>query len=278
MKKQSLFFSGLLLVATVQFFPGCHKLSELDDIFGRNDRDQQRCRITQISDSTELMPGHPATGVFSYNKQGNPVSVLFDNKARTQYLFWYDNRQRITDFFTAYIDENGVWNSNLSWRQYTYDAHNRVVRDSGWSFATVVDNVPQRNEQMLTASDYEYDAKGRIARWTHYVLANVNNPDTVSEVYTYNAQGNLTRIQNYEKDRLVFERTYGPYTNKPSIHSMHKVWMFLNRNYSVNSLYEAAEYTRFNLPTGYQLPSGTNQYSILPGFPINRSAITYQCK
>ncbi|WEK34708.1 MAG: hypothetical protein P0Y53_19655 [Candidatus Pseudobacter hemicellulosilyticus] len=277
MKKQSFFFSCLLLAAAVITLPACRKLDRLEDIFRDFDKYSGHCRITRIIDSSASYGSGVTTATFKYNKAGDPVSILFDESGtgRPNYLFWYDQKGRISDYFEAYISE-GVWHGCERWRHYVYQG-NRIVQDTAWSFVNVINNVPQRG-QIYEVTDYTYDQHDRITKMV-MTLKVGSQVYVASYIYAYNAQGNLSSMQRWEGSQLASEYVYNSYDDKPAVHRTHKLWKFLARNYSVNNAFPALSYNQYKLPLGFHpVQHNVAEFNLLDKLPLNHSVISYQCK
>ena len=195
----------------------------------------------------------PRTIDFSYNMHGQPVSAINDRPGTgaPNLYFRYDAKKRLTDFIGLYT--NGEYEY---WYRYEYDHHNRVIRDTQWVFGTFGAN-PDPSSYFIRVSTYTYDANHRVAsRSTIEIQPDVYDLGTTT--FIYDAAGNLGG--GAYDDKLNFRRT-------------NKVWMFVERNYSINNNPAAVSYNGTSLPTEFN--TATN-FSFL-GFAMNKSTIEYFC-
>ena len=104
---------------------------------------------------------------------------------------------------------------------------------------------------------YRYDTWDRIVQdstiWS-FGSAQVNK-------YAYDANGNLVG------------RTYD---NKTNIHRTNRIWMFLDRDYSVNNPFPASDYNRSGLPTYFRFTYPGSYYLKFLAF-FSEATITYDC-
>jgi hypothetical protein len=167
------------------------------------------------------------TVTFTYDQWDNPVSVIRPHPATgaPNFLFRYDARHRLTDWIGAYQNFSSVGVTGAEfWHRYFYDSKGNIVTDSNYTLAFIVNGTitsyDQANVEHLT-----YDAKGRVIRET----------GTYSLGYGYDSAGNNAVGDVYD--------------NKVNFHRTNKIWMFLDRDYSVNNPFVANAYTFDWLPT-----------------------------
>ena len=191
------------------------------------------------------VPGNNDTAVFTYNALGNPVSIIHQKVIGDNLLFKYDNANRLTDFIVSYAYAPA--DGGDQWHRYAYDPHNttRVIADSDYiSFST--DNGTITSYDYTELTTFAYDAENRISKTTETVLG-----DTIVTAYTYDSHGNL-------------ETSGAVYDNKANVHRTNKMWMFLDKDYSVNNPVDNGTYTynRVNLP----LTIAVSSASLVAGF------------
>lgn len=257
---------------------GCHKWIDIDDLLRNPDKVPKLCRIQQINSFTSW--GDTQIAKFHYNHWEDPTWVEFDETAtgRPDFLFKYDNRRRLTDYFGGYRSE-GVHHGYEFWYHYVYDG-NRIVADTLRSFGQIVNGnpLPPAFGAPPTVNTYEYDHKGRVIKMVSKFLP----PSTIpvsSEIYTYNAQGNLSSVKFYTNDVLQHERGFNYYDNKINIHRANKIYMFIDRNYSVNNPANAVDYNRYGLPLGFNVTHNPPvKHELMYQLYLNNSVIQYKCK
>ena len=175
-------------------------------------------------------------GLFTYNKAGNPVSLLFDDPIADDHFFFYDKLGRLKE----YRIEGDFGDS---WHFYGYDANNRIVTDTlNRGFWDGVHHVPLQ----IWISTLTYDSQGRIIKEN---IKNTLNNDIEGIVnplqpernptYTYDNRGNLGVIG--------WKSSWYDYT-KVSIFRAHPVFQFIHRNYSRNNSSIQERYNSRGLP------------------------------
>jgi hypothetical protein len=233
---------------------GCNKLEDYlkDDPLATYDQ----CRVEKMfwNYSGSLLEMN-----VTYNKHGDPVSVMNvqGGTGSPNMLFKYDNKRRLTDYIIAY--SNGGFEQ---WHQYVYDNKGRVIRDTAYMLGWNDNGVPADYYDGAVIY-YEYDQYGRIIHTSQDWWSYPDNP--LETYYSYDAQGN----------QVVPGAVYD---NKISIHRTHRIWMFIDRNYSLNNCHATA-YNANNLPTnlalGWPNPSGTK----FAGYYVGTlDSIVYKCK
>jgi hypothetical protein len=160
----------------------------------------------------------------TYDQWNNPISGTRP-EPRTgapNYKWRYDRNHRLTDWIGPY--ESPSPNAEF-WHKYSYDSRGNIVTDSNFSMLTL------SNGQISYAADtfvshLSYDSYGRLIR--------EDGTPGGTRVYVYDTVGNLQNGAIYD--------------NKVNFHRTSKVWMFLDRDYSVNNPFTAGSYNRLGLP------------------------------
>lgn len=224
-----------------------------------------QCQIKSIAVKTEGQKDK--SGIFVYNQFGDPIEYIPEKHTGNslRYEFRYDEQRRLTDYI-GYYPSNSAGTRFDFWTKFFYDDVNRVVRDSIYYYGNygraLTDHANYTGYTL-----YEYDKQGRISRTVYRQVQNGSNNGIISDVkYSYNEQGNLV----------------GPgsaYDDKISIYRTHRIWMFLNRNYSVNNPVSARAYSAKGLPTSFDKVSAQGpNLSILNFLTVANSEIVYDCK
>ena len=221
--KRAYRFCLILSIAGIMItFPGCNKL--LDYFEDHPTTDFTCCQIKKITWNSSSYS--PLT--FEYNTHGDPVSITPANTG-TGYpnrLFRYDAAHRLTEYIMPY-------NNNIFelWYRYVYNNQGRIIRDTSWSFGLYGENPTGEYNKGVTT--YTYDAKGRISQ-THY--QSITFPEAVTDItYSYDSNGNLVKPGVVYDDKINFRRT-------------NKMWMFIERDYSVNNIKPVGTYNQYSLP------------------------------
>jgi hypothetical protein len=192
---------------------------------------------------------------FIYNSSGDPVSItrtLGAHTGRPDYIFKYDEKNRLTDFVGTYRNTSAEF-----WHKYFYDSRGNIVLDSGYIFPQIANGFPE-NGYSRQLTYYTYDNKQRIIR-DSTVFSGLYRP--VVNIYAYDDNGN--RIGNNYDDKININRT-------------NKIWMFLNRDYSVNNPFKAVSYNTNALPASINFSSEGNSLGFLTN-SFYKAEIFYQC-
>jgi hypothetical protein len=193
------------------------------------------------------------TLTFTYDHFGNPVTVTrsVPYTGAPNYAFGYDKNHRLTAFYGTYTSGHTA----EIFHKYFYDAQGHITLDSVYSFAdhsgdTIIDWIDRY------AFGLQYDEYGRVS-------AQFNPSDTLTRTsYLYDGRGNLETGATYD-DKVNFHRT-------------NWVWMFIDRDFSLNNPFKATSYTIAGLPTHF-IPSVTESFKGFLGNNIYWEAwITYE--
>ncbi|MGB8191039.1 MAG: hypothetical protein WCF67_03925 [Chitinophagaceae bacterium] len=197
-----------------------------------------------------------SSAVFVYNQKGDPVTVtpFLVGTGRPRHEFRYDKKHRMTDYIGAYT--NGFFEF---WYKYTYDNHNKIIKDTQFVFGTY--GAEPTNSFYVRVTDYTYDSEDRIIQTNTTQL----QPDVIvfSSNYSYDANGN--RVGDTYDNRIHFRRT-------------NPIWMFIDRNYSVNNPVAPTSYNSIGLPTSYNQSQGSGPSFLLGTIQMHQSTIIYDCK
>lgn len=212
------------------------------------------CRIKHITYTV----GDKVEVDFVYNSKNDPVSVTPSNitTGTTQKVFYYDKKGKLVRMIEFY--EDGDRYEAIHSYGYTKDL---ITTDSSYSIGQL--SVP--GSQFGTSINYlKYDKFDRIITDSLVVLT----PHPLIHVfqYSYDANGN----------RQTGGIPYA-YDNKLNLHRTNKIWMFIDRDYSVNNPFPATGYTYYGLPQGFSNP-GTEDFIPFLYFNITNSTIQYDCK
>lgn len=240
------------LVLSVFLATGCNKVAEF--LRSNKDGDIRYCNIKKL----RVMVDYPREFTFTYNRHGLPVSAVVDNPgtAVPSRYFYYDNRNRL-------IRMEGLYNpeSFETWTIYLHDNKGRIIRDTTWWWGAVV-NGQMASAMGYTTTDFEYDNWDRLTKTIHRWDLDPNF--VLTEEYAYDDDGNLIL------DGVVYD-------NKINLHRTNKIWMFLNRNYSVNNPFNAASYNNNKLPTKLDMGDVYFDPARFFNLQLSRSEMEYIC-
>ena len=212
---------------------------------------------------TNVAPGASDTLIFTYNAAGNPVSITHSMDIGDNHLFRYDAFGRLSQYIN-------IFPNNLAgdyWHKYTYapGSINRIIADTAFrDFVSSNGQLIAYNDIDLTV--FAYDGEGRVSQSTEYVLG-----DTIVRHFVYDASGNL-------------QGNGSVYDNKLNLHRTNKIWMFIDRDYSINNPVDNGTdtYNNEDLP----ITIATNDASVTAGFEftvvgypfaIKNAIINYSC-
>ena len=259
MKKTSGLLLGLVIGCLAVSVTGCNKVFDyLNDGHGGHDQHNIKYRVKKI---TGRGTGDSAMATFTYNKWGDPVSILMANPTtgRWNSHFKYDKQHRLTDYYTAYGD-----NIFDQWHKYYYDNKGSIVRDTTYFFGYIGEDGPATADKTRMVTHFEYDAYNRISKNIREILNNSHYVDTTT--YTYDSQGNLIRPGI-------------TYDNKLNVYRTHNVWMFIARDYSINNPFIADAYNNGHLPVKLSQEGEYAWYGFIgSGMPGNKVEIEYTDK
>jgi hypothetical protein len=200
------------------------------------DKEFKKCAITKIIANNFVFPGR--VYLFEYNDKGDPVKVTPSAVGTGSPVlhFVYDKKGRLLEFYGLY--SNGHFEF---WNIYQYDKKDVVVSDTSYGFGTYestptgdhVTSIP--DPHFLSLTSYEYDAQGRVSRTTGVLPVDLSLGPFVREFH-YDAAGNLQSFGALYDNRMNLRRT-------------NAVWMFVDRNYSINNERPADNYNGAGLPT-----------------------------
>jgi hypothetical protein len=256
-----------LLAAAITFLSSCQKADEYlsDDMLkGKYVNDQylqhkpnaevKQCSIVQIV--YEAFPGTNDVLQFTYNAAGDPLSITRQLGAHTgypNYIFKYDEKNRLTELIGPY---NGNTTAEF-WHKYFYDNKGNIILDSTYVFPQMQNGFPE-NYHSRRLTFYTYDNKRRIVGDSTVF----SNPvPSVVHTYGYDANGNRTGRQ---------------YDDKINVNRTNKIWMFLNRDYSVNNPFTATSYNATGLPSSFNLSPEENGFQFL-GNSYHAVQVVYAC-
>ena len=216
------------------------------------EKELKHCEITRIVGYEPFLPS-PRVFTFEYNSKGDPTSITptLISTGSPKHEFRYDRKGRLTDYIGPY--DNGFFEF---WHVYRYDNKDRIVSDSVYIFGKYGETPSNDFPSLRRFITYEYDAKNRIKKATT-VLTTGSSVDE----YDYDNDGN----------RMVPGVAYD---DNPNPLRTNSIWMFLNRDYSVNNPWSTAAYNDNGLATTLVVPH--NRFFIVGSlFP---QFIEYSCK
>jgi len=247
MKKIKIYLSFVLFTVMAIQNSSCKKIEEA--ILKDPCADFKFCNIKSYSNSFN-------TATFTYDAFGNPLSVTNTvvGSGQPNLQFKYDKLHRLTEFIRPYA--NGDFEQ---WTKYIYDASGRIAFDTTWALGRITPTGPA-NYFQARLTTYTYDGTCRVIKTSSAVLGDEGGFPSVF-VYSYDVNGNLIR------PGIVYD-------NKVNIHRTNKVFMFVDRDYSMNNPFTATNYNAYSLPRTIDLPQQPI-FFLFRG--ISNSTFVYEC-
>ncbi len=253
MKKHSTLLYLCIAFTTIFQLSSCIKPHDPHNPYDA-DNTYDGCRVKQtINQTTD--ESTPVTRNFSYNSNNDPVSVNSPqvSTGNPNLVFKYDAKCRLTEYSGLYT--NGLFEFVHKYG-YTY---NRITVDTQYVFGTY---ATLSGYWGLRYSYIRYDGLDRVVQDSEvYVL-----PSPLTNVinYSYDANGNLINGKVYDA--------------KLNPHRTNKVWMFTDRNYSVNNPVTANTYNSSGLPTNFMPPTSAFDLTFAYIGYFGSTQIFYDCK
>jgi hypothetical protein len=272
----------LVLPFVLSFFlTGCQKLFDYIHKPGNGDVVSNICQVQTIK-SDGL---YGANYVFNYNKRGDLESIITDVlvDGNPNVFFTYDNKHRASQVLSSFTATPTTPGNVWSLEKFFYNSSNQIVKDSVYKFLAIgEDGVIISSYLSLSIAVFQYDAFNRIIAcsdsvWFYGIFTNTDH-----YIYKYDENGNLayTARQYQGTTPLIYKDTFRimPYDNKISIRRTNKMWMFLDRNYSVNnSLSGATSYNSFGLPVFFDSRKYLQGLNYLTTVLRGNVTVEYKC-
>ncbi|MEO6314351.1 MAG: hypothetical protein ABIU63_14070 [Chitinophagaceae bacterium] len=256
MKKNQFYCSILLCLAVLATISSCKKVAE--EIVKDPCSDIKFCNVQSYT-FAGIGSSYPAnTAIFTYDALGNPLTVT-NTTVSTGYpnlVFKYNAAHKLTEFYRPYT--NGLFET---WSKYIYDGSGRIVFDTTFALGTVTPAGPT-DYYGARLTTYTYDGTCRVIKTSSVEIGGDGVPFV--QEYSYNASGNLVRPGV-------------TYDSKVNIHRTNKIFMFVDRDYSMNNPFTAATYNGYNLPSTISSPGVVNPAIYFLLRPIDNSSFEYKC-
>lgn len=198
---------------------------------------------------------------FFYNKWNNPDSVIFTivGTGRPNFQFIYNKKKEIREIKEGYL--NGQYEK---WHRLGVNNKGQIVVDTVYIFGYLNQDPEPANFWNKRIERFEYDSYGRISQMSYEFVVPYYPSSSSTIEYSYN--GNL-----------IYPFATPVYDNYRNPLSLHPLWQFLQKDYSVNNPIPAQTYNSFRLPTQFNLVGG-NKFSFLSGRYLDQSFIIYETK
>ncbi len=238
-------------LAAILLFSACKK--EIDYI-GQHYNDLSPYKITTFRYFSPTSGWDTLT--FYYDHWGNPTSITRPqpNIGAPDFAFKYDRNHRLTDYLGLF-GPGGT--AAVFWDKYFYDAKGHITADSLYTLVNIVNGqIGQHAENFVKY--LQYDAWDRIVQETM-----VRQGVSFSTNYVYDSTGDLVARDVQYDHRLNFHRT-------------NKIWMFLDRDYSLNNPFVASSYNAGSLPLHWTVSQESSSDFFLFEDYFTEAYITYE--
>ncbi|MEO6314611.1 MAG: hypothetical protein ABIU63_17605 [Chitinophagaceae bacterium] len=251
MNKQTLHVPALITGICFFLFSSCYKPPK--DFDARDAENVYNgCRINQISTAGVYSS---FTRKFSYNGYNDPVSVtgplglVNGGTGNPDLVFKYDNKNRLIEFAGLYANGGYEYLHHYKYEQ------NRIIIDTVSYFGTYGGALPPD----VAYSYLRYDNLNRVVQDSFVSTRGHSAPLVIN--YGYDGAGN--RVNG------------GVYDSKLNPHRTNRIWMFIDRDYSVNNpfFFTAGTYNNSGLPLHVDLNA-----SFLWSYYNGPTDISYDCK
>jgi hypothetical protein len=238
---------------------------------------ETNCRITTYVGTGEYLFNGISYDTIFYNAIGNPTFRKRSDvgTGSTNIAFKYDSRHRLTDRITFYQSAE-VGEVFEQWHMYTYDALGRIYSDTTYYFGYIADfPIPINSQLFYDVSTFQYDKQNRVIK---KVQTGMEGQVTHTLDYTYNGDQNLSTITHtygYNGSVVVTEFVYDK--NTKNINRTHRLFQFLNLDYSVNNRATVDSANRQRLPLKVSASHGT-QLSFLDVTYFDTLTFDYDCR
>lgn len=252
MKVQCIFPGSTALIVITQLFFACTKPALETDIRDGNNI-YKNCRVNQVSGS------YSGARQFSYNSNNDPLSgtVAAPATGNPNFIFRYNSQGGLVEY-------TGMYTGNTSFEfmhRYGYQ-QNRITTDTMYVFGSS-SNPPSSYSKRIKY--LQYDRLNRI--------------ETDSEVYIYPYSAVTVFRYEYNADGNLVNNSYAGYDSKMNPHRTNRVWMFIDRDYSLNNAVAATAYNSNGLPLSITLNTKTNEKFMFGyGYYNGTVTIAYDCR
>lgn len=194
---------------------------------------------------------------FVYNRNNDPVSFIHAGATGTgnpNFFFKYDNKGRLIEY--AALDDKNTFELL---HRYSYNQQ-RIVTDTFYFMGTYGSTVSYASKSIYYPA---YDNLNRVVEDSVVSTSFSGATGYSITKYIYNAAGNLDNGYTFD--------------NKLNPHRTNKIWMFIDRNYSVNNPVPASTYNNAGLPLTFPGKSTLAlrfNFNFYDGF----TTIAYDCK
>lgn len=252
MKVQFIFRGSITLTASMMLLFACTK-PPLDTDLRDGNNIYKNCRVSRVNGS------YSGARQFTYNSNNDPTSGIVAAPAtgNPNIVFRYNSQGGLVEY-------TGLYTGNASFEfmhRYGYLQH-RITTDTMYVFGNSSNPEISYSKRIKYL---QYDKLNRIV--------------TDSEVYIYPYSGMSVFRYEYNVDGNLVNNSYAGYDSKMNPHRTNRVWMFIDRDYSLNNPVAATAYNSNGLPLSITLNAKTNDKFVFAyGYYSGTIDIVYDCR
>jgi len=274
--RKGLWLSAILLVPMA----ACQKVFDYIYLPGNGDAVTNICQVSSIESDA-------ASYVFNYNSKGDLESIITNklNTGNPNLFFTYDRRHRAVEVLSGFMASASEAGAVWFYHKLGYNTANQIVRDTVYQFGGKdADGIIRSSFHNEKHSLLQYDAGNRLVKATDSVWERGVYIYADYFTYKYNATGNLEYMirESHNGPQFggsIYSDTFRmkPYDTKLGIRRTSRIWMYLDRNYSVNNSFTSASYNSYGLPV--QFNAGEYWYGFMEVLPAigGNATVSYHC-
>ena len=213
------------------------------------------CRVESIWENPGM--NNQRIRLVLYDEFENPVAITTPiiNSGSSYRTFKYDGWHRLREFRSEF--SRGVFET---WHFYGYNLAGLINVDTTYIFGNMNSGKPE-NYFERTIEYIEYDNQNRVSRTT---WTDTHGSNIITQ-YNYDSRGNLILPGIVYDENVNINRT-------------NDIWMFINRDYSVNNPFVADEYNESGLPTVINNPNERFIGFARTDINLSNCQISYSCR
>lgn len=271
-----------LVLAFTAFLSGCQKLIDYVHKPGNGPDLSDICQVQTVSADGPWS----ASYVFNYNKRNDLESIITSalGTGNPNVFLIYDKKHRASQSLFSFTPTPTTPGIVWAWHKYDYNKADQIIRDTMYGFTGIgSDGVVVPSSEFMSVSVLKYDACDRVVASDDSVWAFGNFSNTYHFAYKYDARGNLSyQARQYRgagSQWLPYNDTFrlAPYDDKISIRQTNKMWMFIDKNYSINNSMSGATYNNYGLPLSFDGQQYLQGLVTLLPFLYGNVTVQYQC-
>jgi hypothetical protein len=270
---------AIALIAT-----SCQKLFDYIQKPGNGDAVSKICQVQTINSDGP----YGANYVFNYNKRGDLESIITDkpNDGNANVFITYDNKHRAVEVLSSFTPTPTTPGSAWSWEKLGYNKDNQIVVDTLYGIVSIgPDGAIVISNYFLSITQFQYDANNRVVASDDSAWFRGSYSNREHYAYKYDANGNLNYTARQSRSwnswgESIYNDTFRVkgYDNKISIRRTDKMWMFLDRNYSMNNSLSGATYNTYGLPVFFDSQQYLQGLTTIITFVTGNVTVQYNCE